>query len=107
MEQTYLKRGLLAFGLWLAMMFAVTILSGTASTIVLLLAVVILTVMLGKAIITSLSEVTGFNFFFSLWTVYFFYVVVAAFSVFIAPIYAVWMLTKYALAKRSQAHGEQ
>lgn len=102
MKQVYLKRAIISRSLWLAMIVLIMLTKGSASdassragnALLVLLPGFALAIMLGKAIMETVSDLTGMTFFSGLWLL-FFYAILTAFSLVIAPVYCLWNLIRY------------
>lgn len=104
MKSTYLKRAIIAGVIWAIMV----IMAGIAGSypqmpewmlIVVALAGLSLAVILGKAIMETVSKVTGFTFFFSGIGLIMFYLILFMFSIIIAPLYCIWNLVRFFIHK--------
>lgn len=98
MKQEYLTRAAISGALWLAMIGMYALLP-TGQNAWALLAGAALAIILGKKIMETVSNVTGFTFFFSGFGLLIFYILLMVFSAVIAPLYCVWNLFRYATSR--------
>lgn len=74
--------------------------SGSDGALLILLPGLVLAVILGRAMIETLTRVTGLSFFLSGFGLLVFYGGITVSSILIAPAYAIWNLIRYVAARR-------
>ena len=92
-----MTRALISGVLWLALL-AIAMLQGPDNNLALygLLIGFILAIMLGKSIMATVANATGFSFFLSWYGLLIFYAILTVGAILIAPIYCIWNIFKFA-----------
>lgn len=94
MKNEFLNKAIISGTLWVftILMFALLPVDQIGWT---LIPCVALSIILGKGIIHTISDVTGLVFYTSIYALVILYIVIAAVSIFCAPIYCLWNLYKH------------
>ena len=103
MKRTYLHRAIISGGLWLAMIAVFTFSNGGSYTaILLLMPALALGIILGKAIMETVVQMTGLTFFFSGFGLITFYMLIIIFSLIIAPLYSGWNILRFFVSSEDE-----